>query len=224
MEFTTSCSETIRVLLVDDEDLVRYGLKMICQAHENIDVVGEASNGKDAIAQTQKLRPDVVLMDVTMPVLDGVSATEAIRTQYPDTKVLILTVHTNDDHLVDAIQNGASGYFLKNTPPEDVGNIIRSTHKGYLQIGPTLGEKLLQRLQAPRPPKPPTKPTKGKLGITPRENEVLSLIAEGASNREIAQMLHITEKTVKNHVSSLLNRVGLRDRTQLALWQTQVGA
>ncbi|NEQ49666.1 MAG: response regulator transcription factor [Leptolyngbya sp. SIO3F4] len=225
MELNHTNSEPIRVLLVDDEDLVRYGLRMICQAHKTIDVVGEACNGQDAIAQAQALRPDVVLMDISMPLLDGVSATRQIRTLLPQTKVLILTAHEKDNHLIEAVQNGASGYFLKNTPPEDVVPIICATHKGYLQIGPTLAQKLCQQLQSSLCPKPPgNNRVRGQLGITPRESEVLSLIAEGASNREIAQILHITEKTVKNHVSSLLHRVGLRDRTQLALWQTQVSA
>ena len=225
MEFNHACSEPICVLLVDDEDLVRYGLKMICQANDLVKVVGEACNGQDAIAQAQTLRPDVVLMDISMPVLDGVSATRQIRTLLPTTKVLILTVHENNEHLIEAVQNGASGYFLKNTPPEDVVPIICATHKGYLQIGPTLGQKLCQQLQSPNRLTPTANSATGnQLGITPREGEVLSLIAEGASNREISQILHITEKTVKNHVSSLLHRVGVRDRTQLALWQTQVSA
>ncbi|MEM9483777.1 MAG: response regulator transcription factor [Cyanobacteria bacterium P01_F01_bin.116] len=224
MEFNYACSDPIRVLLVDDEDLVRYGLRMICQASKTIDIVGEARNGQDAIAQTKLLCPDVVLMDISMPVLDGVSATRQILSLSSQTKVLILTVHENNDHLIEAMQTGASGYFLKNTPPEDVVPIICATHKGYLQIGPTLAKKLCQQLQPHPRSKSSEQHTKGRLGITPRESEVLSLIAEGASNREIAQILHITEKTVKNHVSSLLSRVGLRDRTQLALWQTQVSA
>ncbi|MEM7794099.1 MAG: response regulator transcription factor [Cyanobacteria bacterium P01_C01_bin.118] len=224
MEFNYACSDPIRVLLVDDEDLVRYGLRMICQASKTIDIVGEARNGQDAIAQTKLLCPDVVLMDISMPVLDGVSATRQILSLLSQTKVLILTVHENNDHLIEAMQTGASGYFLKNTPPEDVVPIICATHKGYLQIGPTLAKKLCQQLQPHPRSKSSEQHTKGRLGITPRESEVLSLIAEGASNREIAQILHITEKTVKNHVSSLLSRVGLRDRTQLALWQTQVSA
>ncbi|MEO0985535.1 MAG: response regulator transcription factor [Cyanobacteria bacterium J06639_14] len=215
--------DPIRVLIVDDEDLVRYGIKAICQTTDVLTVVGEACNGQAAIAQAQKLQPDVVLMDISMPVMDGVRATAQIRESLPQTKVLILTVHENDDHLIEAMQQGAAGYFLKNTPPEDVAPIIQATQKGYLQIGPSLGKKLFQQLQPPAPKTASPVTQKKQLGITPREKEVLGLVAEGASNREIAQILHITEKTVKNHVSSLLSRVGLRDRTQLALWQLQVG-
>ncbi|MGF1536498.1 MAG: response regulator [Elainellaceae cyanobacterium] len=223
--------EPIQVLIVDDEDLVRYGIKAICQTTDALRVVGEACNGQDAIAQAQTLRPDVVLMDIGMPGMDGVTATAQIRQMLPQTKVLILTACENDAQVLEAMQQGAAGYFLKNTPPEDVVPIIQATQKGYLQIGPSLGQKLFQQLQsiAPRPfgaqkPGAQRMGDQQGLGITPREREVLTLVAEGASNREIAQMLHITEKTVKNHVSSLLSRVGLRDRTQLALWQLQVGA
>ncbi|MBX2864475.1 MAG: response regulator transcription factor [Leptolyngbyaceae cyanobacterium MAG.088] len=224
MSPTVALTEPVRVLLVDDEDLVRYALRSICEAHEFITVVGEAADGEAAIAQAQRLQPDVVLMDIGMPVLDGVNAMVQIHQMRPQTKVLILTVYGNDEHLIGAIQHGAAGYLLKNTPPEDVGPIICATHKGYLQIGPTLGQKLCQQLKATASPKPLTQTIDITLGITPREREVLALIAEGANNREIAQILHIAEKTVKNHVSSLLSRVGVRDRTQLALWQTQVGA
>ncbi|MEL6262368.1 MAG: response regulator transcription factor [Cyanobacteria bacterium J06626_6] len=209
----------IRVLLVDDEDIVRYGLKSICQAETALEVVGEANNGRDAIAQAKALIPDVVLMDINMPILDGISATESICQALPSTKVLILTAFEDDDHLVDAMQKGALGYVLKNTPPEDFVCIIRAAHKGYMQIGPSLSRRLCQQLKPLAAVKQPTTCE----GITPREREVLSLVAEGASNREIANRLYIAEKTVKNHVSSLLSRVGVRDRTQLALWERQAG-
>lgn len=213
-----SLANPIRVMLVDDEDIVRYGIKAICQAERALDVVGEAANGQVAIEQAQALQPDVILMDINMPVLDGVSATEAIRQAVPNAKVLILTAFEDDEHLVAAMQRGASGYVLKNTPPEDFVCIIRTAHKGYLQIGPSLSRQLCQQLKPLAVVKKPTI----RNGITPREQEVLSLVAEGASNREIAGMLHIAEKTVKNHVSSLLSRVGVRDRTQLALWDRQI--
>ncbi|NJM96681.1 MAG: response regulator transcription factor [Phormidesmis sp. RL_2_1] len=215
-----SLSDPIRVLLVDDEDIVCYGLKSICQAESALQVVGEAANGEAAIAQAQALNPDVILMDINMPVMDGVQATASICQAFPHIKVLILTAFEDDEHLVAAMQQGASGYVLKNTPPEDFVCIIRAAHKGYLQIGPSLSQRLCQQL---KPLAVVTQPVNRK-GITPREREVLSLVAEGASNREIAGMLHIAEKTVKNHVSSLLSRVGVRDRTQLALWERQFSA
>lgn len=209
----------ITVLLVDDEDIVRYGLKAICQAEQSLHIVGEASNGQDAIAQTQTHQPDVILMDINMPGMNGIQATQTIRQQHAHTKVLILTAYEDDKHLVQAMQKGASGYLLKNTPPEDLACIIWAAHKGYMQVGPQLSHKLCEQLKPRHSDK-----AKNTKGITPREQEVLGLIAEGASNREISQRLHITEKTVKNHVSNLLNRVGLRDRTQLALWTVQLSA
>ncbi len=203
----------VRVLLVDDEEIVRYGLKAIAHCTEAVEIVGEASNGKDAIAKSQALQPDVVLMDISMPHMDGVTATREICRLQPHVKVVILTTHDDSQHLIEAMQQGAVGYLLKNTPPEDFIESIQRAHKGYLQLGPGLSQKLCQQLR-------PTSPVNvEKLNsVTPREQDVLELIAEGASNREIAQMLHITEKTVKNHVSSLLSRVGVRDRTQLAIW------
>ena len=204
----------IRLLLVDDEDIIRYGLSAILQCETAIEIVGQACNGQDAVDQAQQLRPDIVLMDIAMPVMDGVTATGLICRALPDVKVLILTTSTEDKHLHEAIQQGALGYFLKNIPPEDFIHLIQSTCKGYMQFDPTMGQKLHQQSKPPQPAKCPS----DWKGVTPREREVLKLIAAGASNREISQMLHIAEKTVKNHVSNILSRVGLRDRTQLAIW------
>ena len=213
----------IRVLLVDDEEIVRYGLNAILQADAGLVVVGEAQDGRGAIAQAKALQPDIVLMDINMPVLDGIGATKEIYQALPSTKVLMLTTHEDDEYLVNAMQEGAAGYLLKNTPPEDFSRIIQSAYRGYLQIGPSLGQKLCGQLLSVASKKTPAWPmTINRAGITPREKEVLALIAEGASNREISQILHIAEKTVKNHVSSMLRRVGCRDRTQLAIWANTV--
>lgn len=204
----------VRVLLVDDEEIVRYGLKAIAQGSPDIEVIGEAGNGEEAIAQAQTLQPDVILMDISMPGVDGVAATQQIRQAQPDAKILILTTHDEPQYLIEAIQQGAAGYLLKNTPPSDFVQSIRQAHKGYMQIGPGLGQLLCQQLKAPS-----HQPQIEKLKhVTPREQDVLQLVAEGASNREIANRLHITEKTVKNHVSSILSQVGVRSRTQLAIW------
>ncbi len=205
----------IRILIADDEDIIRYGLSAMLQCETAIEIVGEACNGQEAIAQAQQLEPDIVLMDITMPLMDGVTATGQICQALPDTKVLILTTSTEDSHLYAAIQQGASGYLLKNIPPEDFIRIIQSAYKGYMQFDPTMGQTLHQRLQ---PPTSLNHAVGDWKGVTPREQEVLQLIAEGANNREISQKLHIAEKTVKNHVSNILNRVGLRNRTQLAIW------
>ena len=211
-----SQQNSIRVLIVDDEEIVRYGLKAIFRSLPEVEVIAEASNGREAIAKALELQPDIILMDIAMPVMDGVTATGKIARSLPYIKVLILTTHDRDRYLIEAIQQGAVGFLLKNTPPEDFLHIIHATHKGYMQFGPSLGKVLSQQLsqQSNCSPKKLSQLPK----ITPREQEVVQLIAEGASNREIATMLHITEKTVKNHVSSILSRVGVRDRTQLAIW------
>lgn len=220
-----SSASRIKVLIADDEEIVRYGLKAILQAEPTLLVVGEVSDGKSAIAQAQTLHPDVVLMDINMPVMNGVLATEEICQTLPHTKVVVLTTHAEDQYLFDALYRGATGYLLKNTPPEELVDSVRSIHKGYLQISPRLGQRLCQQLGSFTNHEP-EQPSQARSiaavsdckDITPREQDVLGLIAEGASNREIAQILHIAEKTVKNHVSNLLRRVGLRDRTQLAIW------
>ena len=230
----------IRVLLVDDEDIVRYGLNAMLKAETAIEVVGEAQDGLEAINQTNALAPDVVLMDISMPVMDGIRATREIVQTQPQTKVLILNTHAEGNYLVAAMQEGAAGYLLKNTPPEDFVLLIQAAHKGYLQLSPSMAQKLTEpkltepklteqfKLDTAKPmalngaavhsEKPLSLATASSKGITPREQDVLRLISEGASNREIAQILHIAEKTVKNHVSNLLKRVELRDRTQLAIW------
>ncbi|MGJ3247361.1 MAG: response regulator [Elainellaceae cyanobacterium] len=204
----------IRVLLVDDEEIVRYGLKTIIQPEATVIVVGEACNGREAIAQAEALNPDVILMDIGMPIMNGVRATGEILQSQPQVKILILTIHDDNQFLIEALQQGVAGYLLKNTPPADFIQIIQSTHKGYMQVGPSLGQQLSRQLKFPYPHQRPNNLAQ----VTPREQEVLQLIAAGASNREIAQSLYITEKTVKNHVSNILNRLGLRDRTQLAIW------
>lgn len=206
----------IQLLLVDDEEIIRYGLNAILQSEAAIEIVGEAANGQEAVQLASQLKPDVVLMDISMPVMDGVAATGKICQMLPDAKVLILTTSTEDEHLHAAIQQGAAGYLLKNVPPEDFIYIIQGTYKGYMQFDPAMGQKLHQQL------KPPVASNSSSIddwkGVTPREQEVLQLIAEGANNKEISERLHIAEKTVKNHVSNILSRVGLRDRTQLAIW------
>lgn len=204
----------INLLLVDNEDIVRHGLKSILRAEPSVRVVGEARDGKDAIAQTRKLQPDVVVMDINMPVMDGVSATQEICQMFPDVKVLILTTSVEDNHLYEAIRRGATGYILKTVFPNDFVRIIQNVHKGYIQLDPTVGRKLYQQ---PKVAANERRDVSLK-GITPREKEVLHLIGEGANNREISAELNIAEKTVKNHVSSILSRLCLRDRTQLAIW------
>jgi DNA-binding NarL/FixJ family response regulator len=205
----------IRLLLVDDQMLIRRGLKALLKPEPELEILGEAGNGQEALAwlgSADRL-PDVILMDIRMPEMDGVAATQAISAAFPTIKILILTTFDDREYVTQALQNGASGYLLKDTPAEELIQAIQLVQKGYTQLAPGLAQKLLTQQAAPSPPKLPE--------LTPREQEILQLIAQGASNREIAQQLYIAEKTVKNHITSLLSRLGLRDRTQAAVWLHQ---
>jgi DNA-binding NarL/FixJ family response regulator len=205
----------IRVLLADDQSLVREGLSSLLEAQPDLEVVGEAENGKMAVERARSLRPDVVLMDVRMPVMDGVAATQAIAQQAPEVKVLILTTFDDDDYVTRAIAFGAKGYLLKDTPSNVLAQAIRLVEQGYTQLGPGLLEKLMTAESRPAP-EPPSELAQ----LTPREQEVLQWIGKGYSNREIAETLYISERTVKNHVNSILRRLNLRDRTQAAILAT----
>ncbi|HEY9878240.1 MAG TPA: response regulator transcription factor [Leptolyngbyaceae cyanobacterium] len=206
----------IRLLLVDDQTIIRQGLKSLLEAKPDLIVVGEAENGQQAIAQVEALHPDVVLMDVRMPMMDGVAATRIICQQFRESKVLVLTTFDDDDYVSQAMRLGARGYLLKDTHSDDLAAAIRAVYKGYTQMGPGLMEKAI----APTPPIPsaPVQLPPELAGLTSREREVLSLIAAGASNREIAEALYISERTVKNHITRILSQLGLRDRTQAAMF------
>lgn len=207
----------IRLLLVDDQDLVRRGLKALLKLDADLEIVGEASNGREAIALIPSLQPDVVLMDVRMPEMDGVAATKLIGQQFPGVKVLVLTTFDDDDYVSRALQAGASGYLLKDVSLEELAQTIRFVHKGYTQIGPGLAQKAI----APSPP-PQLAPPLGWDELTTRERDIVQLVAQGASNREIAQALFISEKTVRNHLTTILGRLNVRDRTQLAILAIRV--
>jgi DNA-binding NarL/FixJ family response regulator len=216
----------IRLLLVDDQTIIRQGLKSLLESKPDLQIVGEAENGQAAIDQLDHLHstamfPDVVLMDIRMPVMDGVAATQVISRRFPSTTILVLTTFDDDDYITQAMQSGAKGYLLKDTPSDELAQSIRAVCQGYTQLGPGLFEKAFRAFepshasvsastQVAALPAPLAE-------LTPREREVLHLIASGASNREIAQALYISERTVKNHITSILSRLGLRDRTQAAL-------
>ncbi|MEA5616307.1 response regulator transcription factor [Cronbergia sp. UHCC 0137] len=204
----------IKVLLVDDQNLIRQGLRALLELETDLDIVGEAENGEVALHLISQLHPDVVLMDIRMPIMDGVAATKAIQQNFSNTKVLVLTTFDDEEYVKAALQNGAMGYLLKDTPSEELAVAIRAVNKGYSQLGPGIVKKLLTQFPSPitAPPQPPI-----LAELTPREKEVLRLIAAGANNREIAQKLYISEGTVKNHVTNILNRLNLRDRTQAAI-------
>jgi DNA-binding NarL/FixJ family response regulator len=207
----------IKVLLVDDQHLIRQGLKVLLELEADLEIVGEAENGETAIHLIRELNPDVVLMDIRMPIMDGVAATREIQKLFQNVKVLVLTTFDDDEYVKTAIQNGAMGYLLKDTPSEELAVAIRAVYKGYTQLGPGIVKKLLTQF-APGTPIQIPSPPPNLAELTPREKEVLRLIATGASNREIAQKLYISEGTVKNHVTNILNRLSLRDRTQAAIF------
>jgi DNA-binding NarL/FixJ family response regulator len=207
----------IRVLLVDDQQIIRQGLKALLELEADLEIVGEANNGQTALQQIAALHPDVILMDVRMPVMDGVAATGAIYQQFPNAKVLVLTTFDDEHYVTEALRLGAAGYLLKDTPSEELAIAIRMVYKGYTQLSPGIVQKMMAQPPQPVPQPSPELPP-GLAELTSREREVLSLIATGANNREIAQTLYISEGTVRNHVTSILARLGLRDRTQAAIF------
>ena len=207
----------ISLLIVDDQSLIRRGLKALLKLENSLEVVGEADNGKSAIERVEALQPDVVLMDVRMPIMDGVAATEEISRRFPQTKILVLTTFDDDDYVVRAIKYGASGYLLKDTPSEELIQAIKAVYQGYTQFGPGILQKVVNNSRLSQATPPP-----GWSELTPRELEILRSLAAGASNQEIANQLYISQKTVKNHVTSILRRLDLRDRTQAAILANSV--
>jgi DNA-binding NarL/FixJ family response regulator len=209
----------IRILLVDDQSLIRRGLKALLESEDQFQVVGEAENGAEAvklIAQlhtaqlhTDQLPPDVVLMDIQMPQLDGIAGTREIVQRFPHIRVLVLTTFPNSQYVSEAMNAGACGYLLKNTPFEDLTQALHWAMKGYTQIGPGLTPKPPQSQPIPLP--------EAWSQLTPREGEIIQCILQGLSNLEIAQALCLSEKTVKNNITQILSRLNLRDRTQLAI-------
>jgi DNA-binding NarL/FixJ family response regulator len=209
----------IRLLLVDDQNLICQGLKAMLSLEADLEVVGIANNGEVAIEQVAALQPDVVLMDVRMPIMDGREATRMITQQYPQVKVLVLSTFDDDQYIADAMRAGAKGYLLKDMPSEELAQAIRFVHLGYTQLAPGLMEKLIAGFSTTPTPTTKLESTSAALvQLTPREQEVLQLVAAGATNRDIAQQLFISEGTVKTHVTHLLNRLNLRNRSQLAIY------
>lgn len=206
----------IELLLAEDQTIIRQGLKSLLDSHADLRVVGEADNGQIALEQIAIHKPDLVLMDVRMPVMDGVTATRLISETFPDLKVLILSTFDDDEYIGQAMKFGAIGYLLKNTPHEELAQAIRFACKGYTQLSPGIFQKAISYAATPTLDRK-TSQIDEIAELTHREREVLSLIAAGSNNREIAEILHISESTVKNHVTNILNRLNVRDRTQAAL-------
>ena len=209
--------DKIRVLIVDDHAMVRQGIATFIELQDDIELVGEAANGREAIARVEELRPDVVLMDLVMPEMDGVTATREIKARHPAVKVLALTSFVNDAQITPALQAGASGYLLKDLSAEELMHAIRAAHQGETPLAPAVAKKLIADIAAPRGE------SSALDRLTDREREVLALLGRGMSNKEIAAQLSISAKTVKFHVSSILGKLGLADRTQAALFASKHG-
>ncbi len=208
-----------RVLLVDDQSLLRMGFRMVLGAHEGIEVVGEAADGCEAILAVAELKPDVVVMDVRMPVMDGVEATARITAEHPEVRVLILTTFDLDEYAFAGLRAGASGFLLKNVPPEELVAAIRTVASGDAVVAPRVTRRLLETFAEQLPmPRGDEQPDDRLAALTEREREVLGNLALGQTNLEIAAALHLSEATVKTHVSRMLAKLGLRDRVQAVVF------
>lgn len=205
-------AEPIRVLIVDDHAVVRQGLKTFLRTQDDIEVVGEAADGEEAVRRAAELEPDVVLMDLLMPKRDGVEATEAILAANADTRVIVLTSFTDDDRVVSAVRAGAAGYMLKDIAPNELSDGIRAVHAGEGLLHPSVAARVMREVAEPSRGHAPHD------DLSARERDVLLHIAKGMSNKEIAQALGVAEKTVKTHVSHILRKLDVADRTQAALY------
>lgn len=222
---TGNLDKKIRVLLVDDHALVRQGLRMFIEMQNDMEVVGEGANGLEAVELAARLKPDVILLDLMMPEMDGVEATCKILRGAPQSRVLILTSFGEDDKVFPAIRAGAQGYLLKDIQPRDLVQAVRESYQGKAQLHPIVARRLMMAIAGDMPakePKPVSLPVELQ-GLTEREREVLEQIARGLTNREIAEKMVISEKTVKTHVSNLLDKLGLEDRTRAAIWALKHG-
>ena len=212
-----SDSGPIRVFVADDHAIVRKGIAAVLEIVPDIEVVGEAENGRDAVYRVEQLRPDVILMDLVMPEMDGIEAIRRIKDRQPGARILVLTTFAGEDKIFPAIKAGALGYHLKDSRPEELVQAIRQVHRGESSLHPVIARKVLEELSRPseRPPTPDP--------LTPREAEVLRLVAQGLENPEIAEKLVITEATVRTHVSNIMSKLHVASRTQAALYALREG-
>jgi NarL family two-component system response regulator LiaR len=215
----------IRVLIVDDHAVVRQGLRMFIEMQKDMEVVGEGTNGIEAVELATRLNPDVILLDLIMPQMDGVEATRRILESTPHSRVLILTSFGEDDKVFPAIRAGAQGYLLKDIQPSELVKAVRETFQGKTQLHPDIAHRLMTAVSGSAPPQneKQASPLEELQILTEREREVLDWIAHGLSNREIAEKMVISEKTVKTHVSNLLDKLDLEDRTRAAIWALKHG-
>lgn len=228
-------AKAVRVLVVDDQQLMRDGLISLLSMQDGVEVIGSAANGQEAIEQAITLLPDVILMDVLMPVLDGVAATAELSRRVPDCQILMLTTFADDEYVIEALRAGARGYLLKDLPAHRLAQAIQAVHNHIYQLDATVAGRLIASAAMPKSQDSSPDVSSSaqtacatvspfrNAGLTEREIEVLRLIAQGATNREIAEYLVISEGTVKNHISNILGRLGLRDRTQAAIFARDHG-
>lgn len=213
---TGKAAEKIRVMIVDDHPMVREGLKTFLEIQQDMRIVGEAGDGESALAQVERARPDVILMDLVLPGMDGIRAIRAIKEKHPGMRIVALTSFSDDDKVYPAFQAGACGYLLKDVTPAELVETIRAAYRGEKRLHPRIAEKLVDTISAAgRKPSPDE--------LSPRELEVLACLAKGQSNQEIGEALFISEKTVKTHVSNILSKLNLADRTQAALYAVRRG-
>ncbi len=210
-------SPTIRVLIVDDHTIVRKGIRALLAEIAGLEVVGEAADGQEAIVQADRLRPDVILMDLAMPRMDGIEATRQIKTRQPESRVLVMTSFATDEKVLPAIKAGAMGYLLKESAPEELVQAIQQIYRGESSLHPVVARRVLHEIAHPadRPPTPDP--------LTERESAVLSLVARGLSNQDIAEKLHIGAPTVRTHVSNIMSKLYLANRVQAALYALREG-
>ncbi|UIX28613.1 response regulator [Streptomyces sp. GQFP] len=208
----------VRVLVVDDQRLIRDGIASLLSIRPGIEIVGTAVDGRDAVAKALELGPDVVLMDVRMPQMDGVEAVAVLRGRAPECRVVMLTTFDDEEYVVQALRAGAHGYLLKDLPAEELAHAVRLAHAGVTQLDSSVARHLTAALPSPSPVGAPP-----AVSLSPRETDILRLLAHGHTNREIAARLYVSEGTVKNHVSRILTRLALRDRTQAALRARDLG-
>jgi two-component system, NarL family, response regulator LiaR len=218
--FYTGCSwevimenDRVRLLVVDDHAIVREGIKMFLGFDENLEVIGEAANGQEALEATAALLPEVILMDLVMPVMDGVSAIRELKKRYPEVEIIALTSVLEDEKVVGAVQAGATGYLLKDSSPQELAEAIHAAKRGEVKLHPEAAKRLLRQVQTPDM----------REALTQRETDILKLIGRGFSNKEISKELALSEYTIKAHVSSLLSKLGLSSRTQAALFALKNG-
>jgi NarL family two-component system response regulator LiaR len=209
----------MKILICDDQAIVCEGLSRILSSDSEINVIGVAYNGEDALEQIPISEPDLVLMDLKMPVMNGVVATRKIKAKYPQIHVLILTTYDDDEWIFDAIRAGADGYLLKDTPPKELITAIKGTMEGKSYIDPGIGSKVFEQVARGKKPDPPL----STFSLSEREFEVLNLIAQGFSNADIAQKLYLTEGTVRNYTSDIFRKLGVSDRTQAAILAIRYG-